>query len=127
VIDGLVEFLLARYDEDQARLRKLLAGAQQARAMIKEQQMQLLGRLVPGWALWPDVEQTVTAALAVVDVHRRILDRHRGVAYPNPGDTPVDLACTGDGRPHYPDECFELRLLALPYVTHPDFEQRWLP
>jgi hypothetical protein len=72
--DDLFAFVRRCLDEDEARTRKLLADAQ--RTTLTLQDPRLLGKFIPGWHDWPDVEQMCTERLAEVEAKRRILDDH---------------------------------------------------
>lgn len=66
--------------------------------------------------------------LAEIDAKRRIMECHEPWVAGN-GDT-VCGRCGRehiDGRPggHFP--CQTLRLLALPYAAHPDYQSEWAP
>jgi hypothetical protein len=120
---SLPTFLLDRYARDEQDLRRILAGAKQTRAMIAEQQLQLLGRLVPGWALWPDVETAALAGLAQLDARRRTVKLLQAIE--------PETACYGyeEGHAAGKHELAQdvLFLLALPYAPHPDYREEWKP
>ncbi len=135
---NLADFLVARIAEDEARLRKLLAATVQTRTMLREHQMELLGRLVPGHFVWPDVEQAATAALTDVDAKRRIVERCRpryAVMYRESERLLAEafdqsaMQIVGSSGPMWPFAEAEalLRLLALPHADHPDYREEWRP
>lgn len=68
---GISAFIAARYDEAETRARNLLDVARQARLAVKDPQ--LLGRVVPGWYAWPDVEAMCEGRLAGIALKRAIL------------------------------------------------------
>jgi len=81
----LVEFVLARLDEDEQTLSAL-----------------------PSWALFGiesaagyEVREYIERGLKDIAAKRRILDEHPGYA--------------------------TLKLLALPYASHPDYREEWRP
>lgn len=69
--------------------------------------------------------------LREIQAKRRILDEHQP-GHPGPGGRPgcavCDIGarscgCMGSG--HYP--CLTVRLLALPYASHPEYRKEWRP
>lgn len=134
-MDDLVQFLRARYDEDE----------QAARAVGYE-------RIETGEYMWNSKylllqsgaggESKATAefdgdladhiarhdparVLREVEAKRRLLDLHEpGTQEYVDGDVCMACTLTGDG-PYYP--CATLRLLALPYVDHADYQDDWRP
>jgi len=60
--------------------------------------------------------------LADVESKRRMLDLHVANMYPPMGD--LGAICNHDERA-YP--CITVRLLALPYSDHPDYDEAWRP
>lgn len=93
----LVEFLNARYDKDEAVIRDGVEAG--------ESNISLLD-------------------LVDIDAKRRIVALHGPSEYEY-SDVDVCLTCDQGGPLAYP--CPTLRLLALPYVDHPDFDEAWRP
>lgn len=139
----LVEFLTARYDEDER-------DATARRGIFPSPSVQDDGyvwlhirpggnavitrypRPVEGYddmaklRNWADTEHGWTQAriLAEVDAKRRIVDLH-GPADHEFSDVEVCSTCDRGGPLPYP--CPTLRLLALPYADHPDYDEAWRP
>lgn len=118
----LVEFLAARLDEDE----------QVARAADSK-----LGYLVGAVDYWfPEAERDEQHAvrhapgrvLAEVDAKRRSVALHHAelVEAKSPdGDDRAVLWCWECDGEAFP--CRTLRLLALPYADHPDYDEAWRP
>jgi hypothetical protein len=64
-------FVTARLGEDKSRASRLLEIARDAIGALKEPR--LLGREVPGWHSWPDVEAMCSSALRDVEAKRVIV------------------------------------------------------
>jgi Family of unknown function (DUF6221) len=136
--DDLVTWLRAQLDEDEARTRKLLVYAQQT--VLTLQDPSHLGKFIPGWHDWLDVETMCTVRLAEVAAKRAIIDLHSRVDsrtdWLGKGDVhwPPESACYGCGanfREEYavPDanDCPVVRLLAQPYADRPGYRDEWRP
>lgn len=108
----LVEFLRARLDERHARAAKLLRYAQENDVAVRDPR--LLGRTVPGWHDWPEVEQMAREVLAEADAKRRIVELAESLDVPGWGDTYAEMQKV-------------LRLIALPYAGHADYREEWKP
>lgn len=78
-------FLGERYAEAEAAARDLLRTAQNVRLALKEPHM--LGRVVPGWYSWHDVEAMCDSRLADIALKRAILNEHE------PIDSVYGLCC----------------------------------
>lgn len=94
----LAEFLTARLDGEAARIRALAAA--------------------------PDVDEELLDSayrLADIDAKRRIIDLHSGRQLTV---EPFGWHCL-NGCGSWP--CTTLRLLALPYDDHPDYDESWRP
>lgn len=110
----LVPWLRLQLDEQAGRARSLLAGAQHTSLALREPR--LLGREIPGWGYWPDVERVCRELLAEVDVKRRVLDVELDrvmVEGPLPGRM-RDLV-----------ETDVIRWLAQPYADRPGWREQW--
>lgn len=110
----LVEFLKARLAEDEQTARE----AGNRRWLIEDNMISLWPENEhDGFMTWPtrsDARHAVhwqpERVLAEVEAKRRIVERH--------------TACddTSFGEP-----CEDLRLLALPYADHADYDEAWRP
>lgn len=118
-VDDLIAFLWARLDEDEARTRELLVRAQQTTLMLKDPK--LLGRFIPGWHDWPDVERMCAERLAEVEAKREILDEYRLWAEDDSRD--YDQSQTAADRTAALEVV--VKLLAQPYAEHPDYRPEW--
>lgn len=121
--DDLVVWLRAQLDEDEARARNLLVYAQQT--VLTLQDPHHLGKFIPGWHDWPDVERMCTERLAEVEAKRQIIGLHDddGGAHECPA---IDEVVTkGEHYTAYERECMTLRLLALPYSDRPGYREEW--
>ena len=105
-------------------MRKLLTYAQETSLSLKDPKF--LGREMPGWYLWAEIEEALQGVLAECEANRRIIAAH------GPRSTPDGVACAGCGfeeRPHqwwpvrYP--CGTLRAVALPYADRPGYQERF--
>src|SRR5688572_15266948 len=65
---------LAALDRQTEVARKLLCEAQ--RVQLELQEPKLLGKRIPGWGWWPDVERMMAALVAQAAGLRSILVRH---------------------------------------------------
>jgi hypothetical protein len=113
----LTEFLLARIAEDEAHwehLKQILAGAP-SHSMVRGEQFNFAAGDGE-----PPVPFVPRKLLAECDAKRRIVELHEA---PNRPDylRSYCVAC-GDSFP-----CPTLRLLALPYADHPDYQPEWRP
>ena len=97
----LTDFLLARIAEDEASARRLLRYAQENELACKEPQM--LGKRLPGWHEWPDVQAMCGRALAECEVKRRLVNEFKSWSP------------------------WTLSVLALPHADHPDYQLAWKP
>lgn len=135
-MDDLMTWLLVQLDEDEARTRKMLAYAQQT--VLTLQDPRHLGKFIPGWHDWPDVERMCTERLAEIDAKRRILDLHAPVAT-GPTWQPGPPQCehcaglchswsgTGCEGPDAPYPCPTVRLLAVPMAGRDGYRSEWRP
>ncbi|MFC8491795.1 DUF6221 family protein [Streptomyces sp. NPDC057235] len=63
--------------------------------------------------------------LAEVEAKRKLLELHREIEDP---EAMQDFCYTCDVTGEYPEyPCTTLRLLALPYASHPDYRDTWRP
>lgn len=123
----LPEFLLARWAEREASARALMRRAQDHHLKVREPR--LLGREIPGWHDWPDVEALCAEVLADLEAKRRIMELHgslNGYGFRIVCVSCVDqLTGAGDNQILFP--CPTLRLLALPFAGHEDYQPEWKP
>lgn len=138
--DDLVAFLWVRLDEDE----------QAARAAIKPEAMYPWGDTsLPQMPVesWPDAvrgylggtwgehcaRHDPVRVLREVDAKRRIIDLHEPVPHAltveEGGGSYLACAVCPHPRIDIPHvlPCDTLRLLALPYVDHPDYREGWKP
>jgi hypothetical protein len=71
---------LAALGEQVEGARKLLCAAQRVQLELKEPK--ILGRRIPGWGWWPDVERMMAALIAQAEGRRSILVRHAPMRFP---------------------------------------------
>lgn len=138
-------FLLARFDEDEAEARSQLRHAQENEVACKDPR--LLGRHIPGWWQWPEVQALATKAIADCEAKRQIVRLHEQwpvLVETQPEFTAVD---TGDidrlairvsrqiawlteqeYRQRFgvePPTTPMIAALLSAYVDHPNFEAHW--
>lgn len=135
-VEDLIGWFKAEVDADEARARKLLANAQQTVLTLRDPRH--LGKFIPGWHDWPDVERMCTERLAEIDVKRRILDLHAPAAT-GPTWQPGPPQCehcaslchswsgTGCESPDAPYPCPTVRLLTLPMAGRDGYREEWRP
>ncbi|MFM9635994.1 DUF6221 family protein [Streptomyces turgidiscabies] len=121
---SIVEFLRARYGEEQAEVEKS--------ADVDDYPLDpwAIQREETGaYDSYAYLRITKARALAEVEAKRQILDEHPDV---NGGDCGTCV----NGRWGYPTHggsspqrhpCRTLRLLAVPFAAHPDYDERWRP
>lgn len=109
VTDDVVAWLREQLDEDEARTRKLLANAQQTALTLQDPRH--LGKFIPGWHDWPDVEQMCTDRLREIEAKRRMINSECSF-YPLGADIPVSRI---------------LKLLALPHAGRTGYREEWRP
>ncbi len=122
-MDDLLAFLAARLDESGQRMRRLLAEVQHADLACKDPK--LLGRVIPGWSLWPEVEQALVERLAEVAAKRAVLDAYaeaehlQRVGWDNDEPSKYEYMAR--------EEALEkvVRLLAQPYAGRPGWREEW--
>jgi len=118
----LADFLRARYDEREAKARADLASTWAGH---------MLGLV--GWrdapvhiynAAQAHAIREAQGVLADVEAKRRIVDLHRPEVFE---DEPAESFCSHDQRTSGIWPCPTLRLLALPYDQHPDYDESCRP
>lgn len=125
-MDDLITWLRAAMEDDERRSRKLLADAQQNALIVQDPSY--LGKFMPGWHDWPDVERMCTERLADIGAKRAILGMHEGRHWcsPGPEDTEWRVIEAGEEVTRvYP--CLHLRVLALPFADRPGYREDWRP
>ena len=137
-MDDLLTWLRAHLDKDERVARMLLAESQQVRLTLEEPRN--LGRYMPGWTLWPDVEQMAHDRLAEVEAKRRILDAHPfehgivgGVCGTCHGEGRIEVLWDGDNETTERVDtemvwpCPTVRLLALSLAARTGYKEEWRP
>lgn len=132
-MSGLVEFLRARYTEAREReeakrtLRndvpfEFTWSYEMDREYVEIGSLKQCMAAEDFWAQYgvsaadPDVLADLDVKLAILDLHARL------------GDSPFCATCDApSGIPGQPDGCATLRLLAVPFAKHPDYDERWRP
>jgi Family of unknown function (DUF6221) len=117
----MAAFVTARLDEGEAQAAKLLEIAREAVEMLKDPRF--LGREVPGWHWWPDVETMSSRALRDVAAKRAILSDYLDCARAHRD---------GNGYPEVMRAARDAHLRDLMHVAaarsdHPDYRQEWTP
>ena len=112
-MDDLVQFLRNRLDDDEATARRVPPN----QAPVE------LRALVSRAGEEPYLAIDPARVLAEVDAKRRIIEWHTGQRDDKtPWGKPVVICYCGYDLP-----CSTLRLLALPYADHPDYQDEWRP
>ncbi|MER5608199.1 DUF6221 family protein [Micromonospora tulbaghiae] len=105
-------WLRAQLDAVETETRNLLAEAQRVSLTLKEPR--LLGREIPGWHSWRDVEQVCVDRLAELAVMRRVVDEH----------DPTD-PCDAHDASLRTVPCDTVLLVALAFARRPGYQERW--
>lgn len=109
---ALVAFLRVRLDEKQEKAQGLLRRARQHQIDCRDPAV--LGRPVPGWGDWPEVQRLAAHVLREVEAHRRIVDEYADSVAGGFRFTAAALE-------------FAVQCLALPHDQHPDWREEWRP
>lgn len=123
---GLVEFLRAQLDEDQQQAEELMKFAKDTHLTFQDHK-RFLGRDVPGWHTWPDVERMCARLLAEVAAKRAVLDGHTD--FEGHGCTTCVVGDwgypeRGGSRPEaWP--CWTVLAVAQPYAGRPGWREEW--
>ncbi|WP_431728605.1 DUF6221 family protein [Verrucosispora sp. TAA-831] len=119
----LSTWLTAQIDAAEARTRERLYWAQQTILTLKDPR--LLGKYIPGWHDWPDVERVCTERLAELAAARRILDAHADALRMHRLMSEADDDAKWDWL--FKSEALEgaVRLLAVPYAGQPGYRDEW--
>lgn len=134
--DDLASWLLEQVAEEQEAARKLERRAQEHALHIQEPN--LLGRVIPGWHDWPDIEAMAHRVAAECEAKRRIIELHDEDTRTVIGSEEVEwlgtcgVCCEPSKWDHFESAaseypCMTLRLLALPYADRPGYQERWRP
>ena len=110
-MSDLADFILARIAEEETAARDLLRHAQEMEPALRH--VKWLGGLVRGGHSWSDVRSMAARVLAECESKRRII-RLCGVDPHEPGALLLRV---------HTDAI--VRLLALPYADHSDFDEMW--
>ncbi|WP_107427538.1 DUF6221 family protein [Streptomyces glaucescens] len=138
-MEDLVQFLHDRLDDDatfmQAAIRLRESGAIVSSPQATEGAFALMDIVQND----PDTVQALSVftrtgarapgeaerVLAEVDAKRDLLELHRQL---EDSEEMLDFCATCDATGKYPEyPCRTLRLLALPYADHPDYNEAWRP
>lgn len=123
----LTAFITARLDDAEAKARDLLRTAQDVRLALQEPR--LLGREIPGWHSWPDVEAMCNSRLADIALKRAILAEHARVERSH--EIVICAVCWTVGRQtgaHLegdPYPCATVRQLGTEFSDHADYRPEW--
>lgn len=110
---GLVDFLLARIDEDQATVQELLAATPPADE---------------SWRAGQLLDATLRRSLAECEAKRRLLDIAIAANAEDLKTSPRDLSDKAWQRTGTIDGLVKaLMCAALPYSDHPDYLEEWRP
>lgn len=127
----LAAFLTARYAEAEAAARDLLRTAQDVRLALQEPR--LLGRVIPGWHSWPDIEAMCNSRLTDIALKRAILAEHAPAEPPKYGtDVPrcaVCLTSRGGWQEDWhadPWPCITVRRLGAEFDERSDYLESWV-
>ena len=127
----LPEFLTDRIADDEAAAHKPPPGVGEAATWshlgrpLLDGSLAILGehhavaQARPDWA-WHIARWDPARVLAECEAKRRIVEVHLS------GEAWCDHCSGGEHRGN-PDACPTLRLLALPYADHPDYDETWRP
>lgn len=122
-MSDMVAFLRARLDEEEV----------DAKALNEWQDGEAWYSDAADMALWMDIDPAPAAVfarcsparvLADVQAKRAILDLHAPEEF---HDAPGEFFCRHDQRTAGIWPCPTVRLLALPYADHPDYDESWRP
>lgn len=124
-MNALHSRLRTAVEEKLAETRKLLRYAQDTILTLADPKW--LGRAVPGWHEWPEIEGVLTLSMRQHEAALRVLKRHRlttlgdaarGVGLEDFADQPWCLGCRSDRVP-----CPDIRDLADAYGVPVDTEE----
>lgn len=115
----LAKFLLARIAEEEERAKKLQERAGQHRVTVREPR--LLGREIPGWHDWTEVQALAARMLAECDVKRRLL-----VAAAQ-ANTMWQILGNDSLGGYLIAARDTVKIITLPYADHPDYRREWTP
>ena len=137
-MDDLIAFLSARLGEQEDHARRLLGIAQETSLALKDPT--LLGKYIPGWYSWGDVETLCAATLREVTAKRKRLALYLdakealAVALKNapPEDDPAvahsyvrERINVNQASGRFTALEMSVRLDATVYSDHPDYQQEW--
>lgn len=150
--DDLTAWLREQYDAAEADTRTRLHWAHQT--ILALQEPRLLGKEIPGWHEWPDVEKLCMARLAELDTMRRILAEHepewQAVEWPhdqngrgealvcrrcqnaehtnwNPAPGEAGVLPEGFVAPYVIAPCQTVRVLAVAFSRDAAYRDDWRP
>lgn len=122
--DPLVTFVRARLDEDAAAARRVRSSWRQIgeTGVIVASDGEYAEECANGnWAGIAEhiVRHDPERVLAKVEAKRQVIEQYESIGTPPPGEVGPELSRAELGR--------VLRLLALPYSDHPDYDESWRP
>lgn len=131
-MSDLVKFLLARIAEDEAVVRR----AKEGHPLRPPYDWCFdVFEMDDGMGPWQSVEVGLSRVLAECEAKRRIAWKHTPFHVTTKNDG-LNWDYRGCGECHTPEgaeegqtwwPCATLRLLALPYADHPDYDEKWRP
>lgn len=120
----LVAWLRAQLDVTESETRKLLRDAQDVSLRLKDPTY--LGRHVPGWYLFPDIERILARTLADLDAQRRVLDVYEEASSTYDARYRLGLGTAGD-HARTQALAMAIRMLASVYADQPGYRDEWRP
>jgi hypothetical protein len=146
----LADFVKARLDEDEDYVRTMFDVVKRQEAKAAEMSDSELAKLMPAVMGLLAAEPAIPAisaqwaargtrppndlnrVLADIAAKRAILAEHAPEKAPVHGATPGRppfkcLRCHGDDDPWASGYCRTILLLAVPFATHPDYQEGWKP
>ena len=114
----LTEFLNARIEEDEGAASECARATEREPVSLRATDGQVTPSALS--AMEHIVRWDAGRVLAECEAKRRIVEVHLS------GEAWCDHCSGGEHRGN-PDACPTLRLLALPYVDHPDYDETWRP
>jgi hypothetical protein len=120
----IAEFVIARLGEDEVRATALREAAREA--VERLQGPHFLGREIPGWHSWPDVDAMCTRTLRDVAAKRAVMAEHfRTVGPSGWGCRQCSDYADGQMTAAEPWPCATVRAMAAIWSDHPDYRAEW--
>jgi hypothetical protein len=118
----LLEFVLARIAEREKRARKCIQRAQENYRTVRNPR--LLGREIPGWHEWPEIEADAIYTLADCEAKRFIVNEYKRLGFAETYLFPEeDIAAIAIQTGLE----IALRAFAALDAAHPDYREEWKP